>query len=130
MAEMSVAVPRPAGQAPASALTLENSAWKLYLKKYKQKKSKQSKGWNESMSALWLFPLPFQLPSELSHPWVLEVPAGQEQCPRSWHGAQGPSGISVQALQPELLEMGLGAARIFRKLEQFSVPKPLYKRQW
>lgn len=54
------------------------------------------------MSALWLFPLPFQLLSELSHPWLLEVPAGQEQCPRSWRGAQGPSGISVQALQPGL----------------------------
>lgn len=76
----------------------------LFEKKYKQKKkkSKPSKGWNESMSALWLFPLPSQLLSELSQPWLLEVPAGQEQCPKSWCGAQGPSGISVQALQPGL----------------------------
>lgn len=66
------------------------------------------------MSALWLFPLPFQLPPELSHPGCWQAGA----VPQELRGAKGPSGIWVQALQLGLLEMGLGAARIPRELDQ------------
>lgn len=93
VAEVSVAVPRPAGQAPASALTLENSAWKLYLKKNTNKKraNKVKVGMNPCLLS-GFFPFPSSCLQSSVTPGCWKSLQGRSNAPGAGAGRRDPLG--------------------------------------
>lgn len=102
-------------QAPTSAVALENSAWKLYLKKRGGTGTthKQSKGWNESLSTLAFsrsLPAAFRAQSHLDVGSTYSVGTS---APETGAECRGPSGICAyrQAIVCRCLQRGAAGDR-------------------